>query len=115
MKKTLLFLLVMSVCNMTFAQDNFISKYFSEYENDPAFNSVKVTSKTFSLMTEIETKNEDEKRVIGAIAKLDGIKVLHQEKTEAVEALYQEAAETMEQDGRFEELVRVQTTEERND
>ena len=112
MKKTLLLLCASFLCSMTYAQDNFISEYFSQYEEDPAFATVNVTDKTFSLITEIETKDEDEKRVLGAIAKLDGVKVLHKENTEDAETLYSDAMVKIENDGRYEELASAQTQKE---
>ena len=50
--------------------------------------------------------------MLGAIAKLEGIKVLHQEKSKDAKALYEDAYENLQSDGRFEELISVQTSDE---
>lgn len=112
MKKITLLFALACFCNITFAQDNFISTYFADYEKDPAFNTMNVSSKTFSLFTDIETTDVDEQRVLGAIAKLDGVKVVSKPKAEDSMALYEEAEKTIESDDRYEELVRVNTQEE---
>jgi len=112
MKRVTLLFVLACFCNITFAQDDFISTYFADYEKDPTFNMLKVSSKTFSLFTDIETNDVDEQRVLGAIAKLEGVKVVTKKKAENSLALYEEAEETIENDERYEELVRVNTQEE---
>jgi len=95
---------------MTYAQntDNFISKYFAEYEADSNFDRINVDKTTFEKFSDIEAKSADEKSVLGAISKLDGIKVLfHEKNTELIETLRLEAKENMDNDGRFEELMTV--------
>lgn len=112
MKNSLLLFLLVTCFQVGTAQDNFISKYFAKYEADPNYNSVNVTQKTFSIFTDIKTNNADEQTVLGAIAKLDGIKVLHRDKMEDAKDLYQEAHDQLYEDGDFEELVSVQTSDE---
>jgi predicted DNA-binding protein (MmcQ/YjbR family) len=105
-KMTLLFALA-AFCNLTFAQSNFISDYFSQYEKDPSFSKLQVGSKAFALFTEVETNDADELKVLGAIAKLEGIKALSKENTEEAMALYQNAEDLIMADTRYEELARV--------
>ncbi len=111
-KNTLLLLLALCLSNFTFAQSNFISEYYADYETDDSFDKLSVTSKTFDLITEVEPKNKDERNAIEAISKLDGIKVLHKEKTEGLIELRTEAIEKAAQDERYEDLIKVETQNE---
>ncbi|MFT5263070.1 MAG: hypothetical protein ACI8YQ_001810 [Polaribacter sp.] len=112
MKRITLLFTLACFCNITFAQSNFISEYFADYEKDLTFNTLNVSSKTFSLFTDIETADVDEQRVLGAIAKLDGVKIINKQKAENSLALYEEAEETIANDDRYEELIRVNTQDE---
>ena len=111
-KNILLLLLALCLSNFTFAQSNFISEYYADYETDDSFDKLSVTSKTFDLITEVEPKNKDERNAIEAISKLDGIKVLHKEKTEGLIELRTEAIEKAAQDERYEDLIKVETQNE---
>ncbi len=112
MKRITLLFVLACFCNITFAQNNFISEYYADYEKDPTFNTMNVSSKTFSLFTDIETNDLDEQKVLGAIAKLDGVKVVNKQKAENGLELYNEAEETIVNDERYEELIRVNTQDE---
>ncbi|MEM9920179.1 MAG: DUF4252 domain-containing protein [Bacteroidota bacterium] len=113
MKKLLPFLVWFSMCTLLQAQDNIVSNYFSQYEKDPAFESTDVTQKTFALLEEVEAQSEEEKGFLKALGKLDGIKVLHKEKTKDAEWLYQEVADKIRKDGRYEDLIVVQDESDR--
>ena len=113
MKKMLLLTFTVLLCGFTNAQNNFISSYLSQYEKDPSFSTVNVTNKTFALFTEITAQNQNERMVLDAIAKLNGIKVLHKEKSDDCKTLYTNATEDILNDDRYEELISVQTQEER--
>jgi len=112
MKKNMLLILAICFSSFTFAQSNFISEYYADYETDETFDKMNVTRKTFELITEVEPKNEDEKNAIESISKLDGIKVLHKEKTDGLVELRHDAIETAEQDKRYEALIKVETQNE---
>ncbi len=111
-KNTLLLLLALCLSNLTFAQSNFISEYYADYETDNSFDKVNVTSKTFDLITEVEPKSQDERNAIDAISKLEGIKVLSKEKVEGLVELRADAITKAAQDDRYEELIKVETQNE---
>jgi len=90
------------------AQDNAISKYFDEYLDDPTFQQFKVTEESFEVFEDVEGETPAEQQAIDAIANLDGILVLHNEKSLDAASLFQNAIATIEQDGAYEELVSVQ-------
>ncbi len=92
------------------AQDNAISKYFSSYTADDAFTKVTVTSKMFSLFTEIEGEDEAEKEVLEALSKLKGIKALINEDPKDSKALYSNAIKSV--DKSYEVLMSVEGNDE---
>ncbi len=53
-----------------------ISRFFSKYAEDESFTVVTVTKKMFSLFADIEPGDPDEKEVLEAISKIDGLRVL---------------------------------------
>lgn len=96
----------------TMAQDNAISKYFSKYAADTAFTKVTVTSKMFSLFTEIEGEDEAEKEVLEALSKLKGIKALINENSDDTKSLYSDAIKAINKDKSYEELMSVEGGDE---
>ncbi|SMD32416.1 protein of unknown function [Reichenbachiella faecimaris] len=96
----------------TMAQDNAISKYFAKHVSDTAFTKVTVTSKMFSLFTEIEGEDEAEKEVLEALSKLKGIKVLINEEPKDPATLYSNAVTTISKDKGYEELMSVEDGDE---
>ena len=112
MKKLSIFLFAALICNITFAQDHAISKYFSQYQKDKNFAKVSVTSKMFSLFTEIDTEDPDEQEVLEAMSKLKGIKAVVNEKAENSAQLYHDAIKTISADASYEELMSVEDASE---
>jgi len=111
--KKLSFLLV--ACIMTFAmsaQDNVIVKHFSDYQSEAGFTKVNVSSKMFSLFTEIEGEDEAEIEVLEAMSKLKGIKALMSDTETKGSELYKDALQRIAKDAAYEELMSVQDNEE---
>lgn len=74
-----------------FAQDNAITKFFSKYQDDETFSQVTVSSKMFSLLTDMEVDNPEDQEVINAISKLKGLRILAKDDTRDGRTLYKEA------------------------
>lgn len=74
-----------------YAQGEAISKFFSKYQSDETFSQVTVSSKMFSLFTNMEMENKDDQEVLDAISKLKGLKILAKEDTRDARGLYDEA------------------------
>ena len=106
-KFTLLFMAVLFCCS-AFAQDNAITKHYTEQERDASYTQLNVTKKTFKLFEEIEATTADEKSVLGAISKLNGIKVLFKEVSEEGPELFKKAERKIAADVNYEELMSVQ-------
>lgn len=111
MKKIVLTMFVLSVAGYAFGQGAVVSKYFDKYENDETFTKVSVSSKMFSLFTEMEGNTEDEKEFLDVISKLKGMKVVASEKVSDPKGLYNNAISDVAKAG-YEELMTVKDAEE---
>lgn len=87
------------------AQDA-ISKFFSKYQTDESFTQVNISSKMFSLFTNMEADTPEDKEVLEAISKLKGLKILRKENTSDARSLYKEAFALIPMK-EFEELMSV--------
>lgn len=112
MKKIMIIMIVMAGSVAAMAQDNAINKYFSKYNADTAFTKVTVTSKMFSLFTEIEGEDEAEKEILEALSKLKGIKALINENPQDSKTLYSNAIKSIDKDKSYEELMSVEGGDE---
>jgi hypothetical protein len=68
-----------------------ISKFFSKYQGDESFSQVTVSSKMFSLFTQMEADTPEDKEVLEAISKLKGLKILAKQDARNARELYKEA------------------------
>jgi CII-binding regulator of phage lambda lysogenization HflD len=95
----------MAGVNQAFSQDA-ISKFFTKYQSDESFSQVNVSSKMFSLFTNMEATTPEDKEVLEAISKLKGLKILAKENTSDARTLYKEAYALIPKN-EFEELMSV--------
>jgi len=72
------------------AQDA-ISKFYSKYQNDESFTQVTISSKMFSLFTNMDADTKEDKEVLEAISKLKGLRILAKEDARNARDLYKEA------------------------
>ncbi len=91
MKKLAMGMMMMMVSAVALAQGDAISKFFSKYQNDESFSQVTVSSKMFSLFTNMEVESAEDKEVLDAISKLKGLRILAKEDARDGYALYKEA------------------------
>lgn len=91
MKKLILFVVMMVGYGVTIAQTDAISKFFSKYQNDESFSQVTVSSKMFSLFTDMEVETAEDKEVLDAISKIKGLRILAKEDARNARELYKEA------------------------
>ena len=104
MKKLIVLALVV-VAVQAQAQDA-ITKFFSKYQNDESFSNVTVSSRMFSLFTDMEVTSPEDKEVINAISKLKGLRILAKEDARNARELYKEAF-TLIPSKDYEELMTV--------
>src|SRR5687767_937575 len=105
MKKLFVTVVLLTVLNGAFAQDA-ISKFFSKYESDESFSQVTVSSKMFSLFTNMEADTPEDKEVLDAISKLKGLRILAKDDARNARDLYKEAF-TLVPMKEYEELMSV--------
>ena len=110
MKKLALTVMILSIATLSFGQQ-VVTKYMDKYESDETFTKVSVSSKMFSLFSELEGSEEDEQLFYDITSKLKGMKVVASEKVSNPKALYDGAVSDVEKAG-FEELMTVKDAEE---
>jgi hypothetical protein len=93
-----------------YAQDDVISKYFSDYERRDDFTTIIITSKMFGLLAQIP-EAEDEEDVMNVIRKLNGLKILTSSKYSGRAELSKKAVKTLTKEG-FEELMIIKEGDE---
>ena len=92
MKKLIMGVVMMVAGSVSvWAQGDAISKFFNKYQDDETFTQVTVSSKMFSLFTNMDVKNDEDKAVLSAISKLKGLRVLAKEEARNSRELYKEA------------------------
>ncbi len=112
MKKILIFTVAVLFSFAGMAQDNVISTLFSDYQQQENFTKVNVSSKMFSLFTEIDGEDEAEKAVLDAMSKLKGVKALMSDSETDGLKLYKDAINRVNKNGAYEELMSVQDKDE---
>jgi hypothetical protein len=105
MKKIVAVVIVMITMTGAQAQDA-ISKFFSKYQTDESFTQVNISSKMFSLFTNMEAETAEDKEVLDAISKLKGLRILKKDNTSDARSLYKEAFALI-PTKEFEELMSV--------
>jgi Domain of unknown function (DUF4252) len=91
MKKIIILTLLVMSYGAASAQNDAISKFFSKYQNDDSFSQVTVSSKMFSLFTNMEVESAEDKEVLDAISKIKGLRILAKEDARNARELYKEA------------------------
>ncbi|HMJ70070.1 MAG TPA: DUF4252 domain-containing protein [Cyclobacteriaceae bacterium] len=91
MKKLMVGAMMMVMSIGAFAQDNAIAKFFSKYQDDETFSQVTISSKMFSLLTDMDIEDTEDKEVIDAISKLKGLRILAKDNARDGRTLYKEA------------------------
>jgi hypothetical protein len=105
MKTIIAFLMMIAVSTGVYAQGEAISKFFTKYATDESFTTATISSKMFSLITNMDVQTEEDKEIVAAISKLKGLKVLGKENTSDARSLYKEAYALVTKD--YEELMSV--------
>jgi len=92
------------------AQEDAISKFFSEYEGREDFTTIYITSRMFGLIAEIP-ESEDEEDIMNVIRKLTGLKILTTAEYPEKNKLYQDALKMLPKEG-FDELMVIKEGDE---
>src|SRR3954468_20451567 len=104
--KKLMMGVVMTVLSIaTYAQGDAIAKFFAKYQDDETFTQVKVSQKMFGLFTNMDVDKPEDKEVLDAISKIQGLRVLAKHETRDSRALYKQALSSI--PNTYEELMSV--------
>ncbi|MFY0685599.1 MAG: DUF4252 domain-containing protein [Cyclobacteriaceae bacterium] len=93
------------------AQGEIVSKYFDQFANNEEFVKVSISSKMFSLFTELEAGSDEEKEFLEAVSNLKGMKLVVGDSVANSAALYKQALSEVSKAG-FDELMTVMDAEE---
>jgi len=91
MKKGAVILTAMLLSVAAMAQNDAISKFFSKYQNDESFTYANISSKMFSMFTNMEVEKKEDQEVLNAISKLKGLRILQKQDARNARELYKEA------------------------
>jgi hypothetical protein len=107
MKKIITLILFVALGTGVYAQGEAITKFFNKYATDESFTTqVTISSKMFSLFTNMEVEKPEDKEVLEAISKLKGLRIIGKENTSDARTLYKEAMGIISQN-KYEELMTV--------
>jgi hypothetical protein len=105
MKKLMIGAVMMVLSMAANAQGEAISKFFTKYQDDETFTQVKVSQKMFGLFTNMDVDKPEDKEILDAISKIQGLRVLAKHETRDSRALYKEALTSI--PTAYEELMSV--------
>jgi hypothetical protein len=88
------------------AQGEAVSKFIAKYQDDETFTQVKVSQKMFGLFTNMDVEKPEDKQILDAISKIQGLRVLAKHETRDSRALYKEALGAIPSNS-YEELMSV--------
>src|SRR6266581_9594184 len=95
MKKFMMGAVIMALSIAANAQGDAVAKFFTKYQDDETFTQVKVSQKMFGLFTNMDVDKPEDKEVLDAISKIQGLRVLAKHETRDSRALYKEALSTI--------------------
>ncbi|MFK7951541.1 MAG: DUF4252 domain-containing protein [Ekhidna sp.] len=111
MKKLAITIVFLGLGIVSLAQGTVVGKYMDKYAGDETFTKVSVSSKMFSLFTEMDGSTQDEKEFLDVISKIKGMKAVVSEKVSDPKELYSSAITDVNKAG-YEELMTVTDAEE---
>lgn len=111
MKRIIVSAVIMVFSVVAFAQGEVVTKYFEKYSDNEDFVKVSVSSKMFSLFTELEAGSKEEEEFLKAVSKLKGLKMVVGDSVQNAAKVYEQAVKDVQGAG-FEELMSVRDAEE---
>lgn len=105
MKKGIVMVSAVLLSVAAMAQNDAVSKFFSKYQTDETFTYANISSKMFSMFTDLQVESKEDQEVLDAISKLKGMRVLQKDDARNARELYKEALALIPKD--YEELMSV--------
>ena len=107
MKRTIIIITMIFASASLMAQGEIVNKYFDQLSSDETFTKVSVSSKMFSLFTELEPGSDAEKEFVETVSKLKGLKIILSDSTTKSKSMYSKVISDVQKAG-YEELMSVQ-------
>jgi len=104
--KKLVVILIATFATLQLSAQDAITNYFGQYESDESYSHVSITSRMFSLFTDLEVEDKEDQEILNAISKLEGLKILATEEAKDGKKLYQNALSRLPK-GEYDELMSV--------
>ncbi|RED99453.1 DUF4252 domain-containing protein [Marinoscillum furvescens] len=111
MKKLFTLLVIVLVAGSATAQGQLVNSYFEKLAGDDTYTKVSVSSKMFSLFTELEAGSAAEEEFLKAVSKLKGLKIIVADSIGNAAEMYNKAITDISKAG-YEELMSVLDAEE---
>ncbi len=111
MKKLFITITIIMASLATYAQGTVVNKYFNQLADNDQFTKVSISSKMFSLFTELEAGSEAEEEFLKAVSKLKGLKVIASDSIGNAAKMYSQALKDIDAAG-YDELMSVKDAEE---
>ncbi len=111
MKQAVTLLAALLMTLGAWAQGEVVSKYFDQFRDNEDYVKASISSKMFSLFTELEAGSEEEEEFLKAVSKLKGMKILYGDSVANASKLYKTGIDDVNKAG-FEELMTVLDAEE---
>lgn len=111
MKKLFTLIALIVTLGSAMAQGQLVNTYFQNLAGNDTFTKVSVSSKMFSLFTELEAGSESEEEFLKAISKLKGLKIIVADSIGNAAEMYDKALSDIAKAG-YEELMSVLDAEE---
>lgn len=107
-----LFIILLSLGSYSLlAQGALVNKYFTDLANNEAYTKVSISSKMFSLFSELEAGSAAEREFLAAASKLKGLKIIVADSLPNAATMYTKALKDVDAAG-YEELMSVTDAEE---
>lgn len=107
MKKILVALALITGTTAAWAQGEAVTKFFDKYAGDESFTTqATISSKMFSLFTNMDVTTPEDKEIVDAISKIKGLRVLGKDKVTGARTYYTEALGVITKN-KYDELMSV--------
>lgn len=110
MKKLMMGAVMMVMSLGVNAQNDAITKFFNKYQDNPDFTQVTVSSKMFSMFTNMDVEKPEDKEILEAISKIKGLRIIAKDMARDSRELYKEALSVVPKD--YEELMFIRDKDE---
>ena len=111
MKKCFLFISLMMIFFTSRSGNDQISQFFNKYANNPDFTFINVSTNLFNLFADIESEDENTRKLSETLSKLNHLKILASDSIANPQNYYSEVFDIIKKDT-YEELAFIKSANE---